>query len=219
MRIQQVSVNGEDFIGLFGIATDNYLILSGNFPKVVPLRVPLMKTSIYGTSLVGMFCAGNSNGLLLPYFITDYDVHRIENFFRKHKLDIQVEKLMDNYTAIGNLISCNDNAAIVSPLLSDTDIIKETLDVKVKKITIAGHNEVGACCVATNKGFLLHPDGKENLKRISKILKVEGTTGTVNLGFPFVRSGIIANSKGYITGRGTTGIEIGRIDEALGFLE
>ena len=39
-----------------------------------------------------------------------------------------------------------------------------------------------------------------------------------NFGFPFVKSGLIANSNGYLAGSRTTGIELGRIDEALGFL-
>ena len=40
-----------------------------------------------------------------------------------------------------------------------------------------------------------------------------------NFGFPFVKSGLIANSNGYLAGSRTTGIELGRIDEALGFLD
>ena len=42
--------------------------------------------------------------------------------------------------------------------------------------------------------------------------------GTVNHGSPVIGSGLIANSKGAIIGNQTTGIEMGRIEEALGFL-
>ncbi|RLI91326.1 MAG: translation initiation factor IF-6 [Candidatus Altiarchaeales archaeon] len=215
----RVSIHGEDSIGLFGIATDRYAILSGNFPEIKVLSVPSLRTSIYGTSLVGVFCAGNSNGLLLPYFIPDEDIEKIEEFFKMNKLNVEIGKILDNYTAIGNLIACNDNAAIVSPLLSDTRVIKRVLGVKVRKRSIGNHNEVGACCVATNRGFIVHPDAENELKKISRILGVDGGAGTVNLGFPFVRSGIVANSYGYIAGSRTTGIELGRIETALGFLD
>lgn len=43
--------------------------------------------------------------------------------------------------------------------------------------------------------------------------------GTVNHGFPMIGSGLVANDHGALIGRLTTGIEMGRIDEALGFLQ
>ena len=42
--------------------------------------------------------------------------------------------------------------------------------------------------------------------------------GTVNLGSPLVGSGLLANSFGYLAGEESTGLELGRIEDALGFL-
>jgi len=42
--------------------------------------------------------------------------------------------------------------------------------------------------------------------------------GTVNFGSPLVGSGILANSRGYVAGDETTGPELGRIEDALGFM-
>jgi len=42
--------------------------------------------------------------------------------------------------------------------------------------------------------------------------------GTINYGFPLVGSSLLANTKGYVAGLETTGIELGRIEEALGFI-
>ena len=39
--------------------------------------------------------------------------------------------------------------------------------------------------------------------------------GTINHGVPFIGSGLVANSKGALVGDLTTGIELGRIEEAL----
>ena len=138
-----------------------------------------------------------------------FEIQKLQEFFKEHGVDINIGRLASKCTAIGNMISCNDHAAIVSPRISEIETIKEVLDVRIVQREIAGHDEVGACCIATNKGFLIHPG----------ILKGDGLTGSVNLGFPFIKSGLVANSNGYLTGARTTGIELGRIDEALGFLD
>ncbi len=218
MHLQQVSVNGEDFVGLLGLATDRYAILSRNFREIDALNVPLLKTMIYGTNLVGLFCAGNSNGLLVPYCVSDEEIDKIRRFLIESGADINIGRLFDKYTAIGNMITCNDKSAIVSHDISDTKVVKDILGVEIVRDYIANHREVGACCIATNKGFVVHPDAKDEIDKISDIFGVKGDVGSVNFGFPFVKSGIIANSHGYITGFRTTGIELGRIDEALGFL-
>ncbi len=219
MHLRQVSINGEDFIGLMGVSTDNYAITSPGMVGVEILGVPAFKTKLYGTNLVGLFCAGNSNGLLLPYFISKERISLLREFFSESGLDVQVGVLREKHTAIGNLISANDNAALVSPGIDSLDKIADILDVEVRQSAIAGHDEVGACCVVTNRGFLSHPDAVDELGELSDFFGVSGYVGSVNFGFPFIKSGIIANSNGYLVGSKTTGIEIGRIDDALGFLD
>ena len=214
MHVEQKHIHGEDFIGLFAHATDKYAILSENFPKTKVLNVPILNAHIYGTQLVGMFCAGNSNALLIPYFIEDREIEIIKEFL--DELDIEIVKVKDRVTALGNLVACNDFGAVISPKFSDTSVF-DCLGVEAVKADISGHEEVGACCVATNKGFLIHPEAEDNIKFFSDIFRVEGMVGSVNFGFPFVKSGLVANSNGYVAGRRTTGIELGRIDDALGF--
>jgi translation initiation factor 6 len=222
MHLQQVSIEGDDFIGLFGFSTDKYAFLSEKFPKKIKKILKIeneARTKIYGTSLLGLFCAGNSNGILLPYFVPK----RIIIFLKKSlPMDINIGIVQGKYTAIGNLIASNDFSAIISPKIEDINIklVEDILDVEVFQGELAGYSEVGSCCVVTNKGFLVHPDVNENeLKKLKEIFKVSGgATGTVNFGFPYPKAGLIANSHGYLAGKSTSGIELGRIDEALGFL-
>lgn len=218
MGFLQICINGEDFIGLMGLATDRYAVLCGNFPMVKTLGVPVLRTRIYGTNLVGMFCAGNSKGMLMPFFVSKSDVEKIRGFFRENNLDVEVGLLKEKATALGNMIACNDKGAIISPNLSGKKRIEDILGVEVVKTDIGGHDEVGSCCVCNSRGFLVHPDAEEELDKIAGILGVPGKVGSVNFGFPFVRSGLIANSQGYIAGSRTTGIEMGRAEEALGFI-
>lgn len=218
MSYKQTSVNGEDFVGLLGLATDRYALISTGFKDARILEVPTIKTNIYGTNLLGMFCAGNSNGLLVPYFIENEKIHWIKKQLKEHGVDINIQKVDDTYTALGNLVAANDKAAIISTEFKHHKVFEDALGVEAVKRDIARHKEVGACCKTTNKGFLAHAEtSADELKEIEKILKVPGKEGTINFGFPFVGSGLIANSHGYITGLRTSGIELGAIDDALGF--
>jgi translation initiation factor 6 len=214
---KQTSVNGEDFVGLLGFASDKYAIIANSFRDAKVLDVPTIKTSIYGTNLIGLFCAGNSNGILVPYFIEKEKIARIKKELSEYGVDVNISRIDDVYTCLGNLVTCNDKAAIISPEFKNTRAFADTLGVEIIQKDIAGHKEVGACCFATNKGFLAHPEAEPELPELSQILKVPGREGTINFGFPFVKAGLIANSNGYITGLRTSGIELGRIDDALGF--
>jgi translation initiation factor 6 len=74
--------------------------------------------------------------------------------------------------------------------------------------------------VVTNKGLLCHPKvTPEEKSMLEEIFDVGVMIGTVNHGVPLIGSGLVANSKGAVMGNLTTGIEMGRIEEALGFLE
>lgn len=74
--------------------------------------------------------------------------------------------------------------------------------------------------VVTAKGLLCHPkSSNEELRVLEKVFDVPVMIGTVNHGSPVIGSGLVANSKGAIIGNLTTGIEIGRIEESLNFLD
>jgi translation initiation factor 6 len=216
MHVSQVSVLGEDFVGLLGFASDAYTILSPAFKGGDVLGAPTLKTKVYGTNLVGLFCAGNSNGMLVPYFTSDSELRELREF--AGELGVEVARVAGRYTALGNLVAANDTATYVSDTLRDVETIRDVLDVEVVSGDIAGRSEVGAYLSVTNGGFLAHPDAEDKLGELAELFKVQGLTGTVNRGIPYVKSGLIANSNGYITGEQTTGIELQRIDDALGFI-
>ena len=57
------------------------------------------------------------------------------------------------------------------------------------------------------------------MKMLEGSLKVKGELGTVNTGSGFVSYGVVANSKGYVAGEQTTPFELGRVVQAMDFLE
>ena len=169
MHLKQVGIEGDDFIGLFGFSTDKYALLSRNFPQVKEiLGVKEVRTTVYGTGLLGLFCAGNSHGLLLPYFLKG----REKNLKKLLPSGVRVEIVSGKFTAIGNLVVSNDNGAIISPkLFREKKLIQDVLGVETVKKKIGGHEEVGSCCLATNKGFLAHPNAKEELRIARRYFK------------------------------------------------
>ncbi len=220
-HVRKTSFHGDVNIGLFGFASDKFTLIPEKSIGVDVLNVPSLVVTVSGTHLIGLFVNGNSKGLILPKIVEDNEKEKIKKEFRELGLDVNVSVLKSKYTALGNLIICNDRGAIISELIkSSRKTIEDVLGVEVVVASIAESKLPGSFCVATNRGFLLSNNGSEqDYELLKDVLKVDGDIGSVNFGSIFVRSGIIANSNGYLVGEMTTGVEIARIDDALGFVK
>lgn len=218
MHALKTTFNGNPNIGLYGFATDSYCLLSPAIPKKITekikqvLKVPLYKINIAGTDLIGALCTGTSDILLLPEITREEELIQLE----KHKINYKIIKT--KLTALGNNIIIKDNICFVNSDFDQQTIEQlEKLKLTVTKGKIAKVPTVGSCSIITQKGCLLHRDASESdIKRIEKLFNTDLDIGTVNMGNPYVHSGIIANSNGYIIGGLTSGHEIVRIESALG---
>lgn len=217
MRLIQLNFYGDHNIGLFARSSEKICVM-GNFvpEKAVKsieeaLKVKVVKSTMARTDLVGMFCCANSNGIIIPNIARDEEVEKIKSF----GLDALV--LDTKFTALGNLILCNDKGAIIGrPVEKYKRRIEKCLGVDASCTTVSGMSIVGSCGIATNAGCLLHRDVKEDeIKIIERTLDVEVGIGTANFGSPFVGSCAIANSKAAAVGESTTGPEINRLMEVL----
>jgi len=225
MKVLQTNFHGDPNLGLFGKSSDKFCIL-GNFiqdktaQKIEDaLNVKQIKLTIANTDLVGIFCCFNSNGILLPKIVKETEIEKFKILEKEFGIELKI--LKSKFTALGNLILCNDNGAIVSDVFSKKDkkIIEDCLSVGSEYGTVAGMSIVGSCGVASNKGCLLHRDASEKeIENVENVLKVEADIGTANFGSPFVGSCCFANSSGGVVGESTTGPEINRLMEALGFI-
>jgi translation initiation factor 6 len=215
MQILRTNFSDDPNIGLYGFATDAYCFTGVNPNKKISnvLKVPMQKSTVLDTRLSGIFCAGNSSGILVPHVIEDYELEILSKLTKT-----LVVKSM--YTALGNLILMNDNGIVISPLLKKSkEEIAAFFNLPCEIATIANQKLVGAFALATNKGCLVQPNIKETEKNfLEKFLKVDIDIGTVNFGSPFIKSGIIANSHGVIISDVSSGPELGKITEALKFL-
>ncbi|WP_406657726.1 translation initiation factor IF-6 [Methanolobus sp. ZRKC2] len=215
--IHTLSINESPILGAFATCTEDVaLVPMGTKPEVCKsledmLKVRVIPTLINGSIVVGSLCRGNSNGLLVSRNATVRDVA---------ELDIPLHDLPGKLNAVGNIILANDSAALIHPEMNDSYVekIAKALKVDVRKGTIGGIKTVGMAGVATNKGLLVHPRASdEELSQIEDLFELPVEIGTSNFGTQMVGSGVIANSKGYVAGSQTTGHELGRIEDALGF--
>jgi translation initiation factor 6 len=220
MPVIRVSFNKIPYLGVFSLATDKIALFPKRFhfrERVVQdaLGVPVTRANVHSSSLLGILVAGNSNGLVCSDLLEPEEEERLA------ELGLKVSRIPGRYTAFGNLVMANDNGALVNPDLPDEvlKLISESLEVPVERGTIAGVKNVGAAGVATNRGALVHPDvTSEELEHLSSVLGVPAEVGTACGGVKHVGLCLVANSNGAIAGRVTTGPELGRVENALGFI-
>ena len=208
-------------VGVFCRTNDNVAFIRKGLSKKVKKKiistidVELVELSIADATIVGSLLAFNSKGAVVTDFV-DVDTIKV---IKDQGFDVCV--ISDKLNAAGNDILVNDHGALVHPDLEKESLkeIEAALKVPVSRGTIGSLKTVGMAAVVTNRGLLCHPKVSDEEKRLlEKVFDVNVMIGTVNHGSPVIGSGLVANTKGAIIGKLTTGIEMGRIEEALGFL-
>ena len=220
--LKRVDIVGNPNIGVFILATDDLAIVPYNLldekADIIKeaLDVDVVKSSISGCSLIGSLAVANSNGMVVSPHVLDREIKQFED------LGINVATVPGQYTALGNIVAANDKGAIVSPFLSKEaiNIIEETLDVNVESTSMVGSDIIGSMIQVTNKGFLISSNAVQSeISFAQEVFGVEGNIGTVGRGISLVGACSIANSKGAIVAKDSTGPEMARVEEALGFLD
>ena len=218
MKIVKADFEKNPFIGLFLKASDRFILVPKSAPeKLVEIAVETLETEaiklfVNQSHLLGLYCAMNSRGCVLPRTTEPEEIAILK------KAGLNVCTVSDKFSAIGNNIAVNDKGALVNPDMSGNDCkaIADCLGVEVFRRKVAGFSTVGALTVATNRGVLTCNEASESdLELMEKCFGVKGGKGSSNMGTPFNSLGVIANSKGAVVGELTTGFEMGRVHEAL----
>ena len=222
MHVKQVSVQANPNIGLFVYATDEFAIIGPEAKGLQEdiqevLQVPVIISNIAGTSLAGVFLAGNSQHLLVPTIIFENELEHL-----REQLDIPVSVFQTTHTALGNNLVINEHGVIAGPMFSkeEQEQLHELLQLPVQQFEIADVEVVGNSVVHTTKGGLIHRDATpQEMDQTQETLQLPRLLpGTANFGQPYVRSSIVANTKGFLIGDSSGGPEITNADEALGFI-
>ncbi len=217
---------GNAFIGLF-LRSNNEITLSPVSKPEKFSRIPeLLETMdipmvLADSPLLGLYSVMNDNGILLSKIVEDSEMENLKRKLKENRIDLNVDKIDNNFTAIGNNIVVNNTIALINPAMNDKKAekkIKDTLDVEVVPFSISGYNTIGSVLFMNNNGFVIHPHvSPEELQNIKNTLGLEGGVATANSGIPFVPLCILANDTSIVFGEKTTGFEQQRILDALGF--
>jgi translation initiation factor 6 len=217
---RKLTIGSSPVLGVFATVTDNVALVPIGTPRMTAeqieeaLRVRVMQTSIAGSFVVGSLACGNCSGFVVSRYVYAEETRSLQELGN-------VQAIPDVMTAVGNIILANDTAAVVHPNLPDRAVktIEDALRVDVRRATIAGLKTVGMAGIATNKGVLVHPRVSDaEIAILEDVFNLPVDIGTVNFGSPLIGSGLLANSAGYLAGADTTGPELGRIEDALGYI-
>lgn len=226
MHVIKASINGNPNIGLYGYTTDKFCLLGKEVPKAMVkkieevLQVPVFQLNIAGTSLLGVFLAGNDNCLLIPHIVLDHEIRKLDEISKKAGFTYKI--IHTDLTALGNNILCNNKGCLYNPEFEKEarKEIEEALKVEAKEGRIADLPTVGSVAVMNGKGCAIHRDAENfEIDFVGSLLGIGCESATVNMGNPFLSSGILVNDKGFIVGDISGGPEVTYLDEIFGFLE
>jgi translation initiation factor 6 len=218
MPIILADVFGSPNIGVYCFADETIAIVPPGLTQrklnqfAETLGVQVCSTTIGGSTLVGAMVTGNSNAVLVPHTIRDYELSRIQELSNVVVVD-------SKWTALGNVVLVNDAGALIHPETSEEIVNAVTDDLNLQPVrgTLGSLPFVGALGIATNKGAMLSPSTSEQERAVaSNALHVEVDLSSTNGGVAFVKSGILANSKGAIVGPLTRGAELMQVSRTLG---
>ncbi|GMI83366.1 hypothetical protein HRI_002005900 [Hibiscus trionum] len=210
-------------VGVFSKLTNAYCLVaiggSENFYSAFESEladvIPVVKTSIAGTRIIGRLCAGNKNGLLVPHTTTDQELQHLRNSLPDQ---VVVQRIEEKLSALGNCIACNDHVALTHTDLDreTEEIIADVLGVEVFRQTIAGNILVGSYCAFSNRGGLVHPHTSiEDLDELSTLLQVPLVAGTINRGSEVIAAGMTVNDWTAFCGSDTTATELSVIESVF----
>lgn len=217
-KFAKARFNGDPNIGLYSFANDKFCLLGTDPGKAMrgklelALKDKMMLTTVAGAEVIGLFIAGNNNGIIVPKIIEDSELANL-----KKMLDVNVTVIDAKDTALGNLVLCNDKGCLVpEKLKKHMKAISDALGCDVEMGSISDLEVLGSAAVANNNGCLCHRDAsEEEMRHIQEMLKVKTDVGTSGYGSPFIRSGVIVNSRGVVFSELSTGPEIGRFEEVF----
>ena len=219
MGIAKININGNTFVGAFVVITESFALLASN---VTPheedairenLDVNGVKTSIDGSNLIGIYSVANSHGILVPNITKDLELKKL----KENLPNINVMRFNSDLNALRNNILVNDKFAIVDPSYSkkEMDEIGQALEVDVMQFAIGGFNTVGSNNILTNKGMVLTNSASDEDRIRVQSLVEHVSQSTANLGSLSLGLSAVANSKGLIVGKETSGFELARIADGL----
>jgi translation initiation factor 6 len=219
MGIAKGSIGNSSFIGAFCLATDMFSILSrratDSEEKLIrdTLETRVVRSTVDGSDLVGIYIVANSHGILIP------EIARMEevNYLKEELKGVNVGVIDTDLNALRNNILVNDKVAFINSGYGRKEMstIEDVLGVEVIKRNMGGFETVGANNIITNRGMVISNSASDDDIAVAKRFFNGVTQTTANLGSSSIGLCVVANSKGMVVGNETTGFEMARLGEGL----
>lgn len=214
-------------IGVFSRLTNAYCLVAlggaENFHSVfeseLAKQVPVVHSTIGGTRIVGRASVGNRHGLLVPSIATDRELAHLRNHLPE---SVEVKRVEERLSALGNIVACNDYVALVHPDLDreTEEVIADTLQVETFRATVASNALVGSYSVLTNQGCLVHArTPAQDMEELAQLIQVPVTAGTINRGSGLIGAGVVANDWTAFCGMDTSATEVGVVEKIFNLQE
>ena len=222
MALVQKDLFNSPYAGVFCATNDNLTLVPPGIPEddmeelSEALGTKLEIITLGGSRVLGTLIAMNNSGILVSKIVTDLELEKFSKISKSHNIGFGV--LPDRSNAIGNNFLVNDSGGFSNERLGKRakDKAEDILKVNLVSQSINDMDTLGMIGCITNKGGLYHPDISSSEKeKMEEVFQIELMEGTVNFGLPLVGAGIVANSNGAVCGRQSTGVELGRMEEAL----
>ena len=222
MALVQKDLFNSPYAGVFCATNDNLTLVPPGIPEddmeelSEALGTKLEIITLGGSRVLGTLIAMNNSGILVSNIVTDLELEKFSKISKSYNINFGV--LPDRSNAIGNNFLVNDSGGFSNERLGKRakDKAEDILKVNLVSQSINDMDTLGMIGCITNKGGLYHPDISSSEKeKMEEVFQIELMEGTVNFGLPLVGAGIVANSNGAVCGRQSTGVELGRMEEAL----
>lgn len=214
-----ISLAGDPHIGVFSRVFEDIAVLSIDAPDEIAhiyeeaFNVEIVRTNLQNSPIIGSLLVGNSTGFVVTGLASESELEILGKY-----RDLML--LEEGMNAAGNVILANDRFAAVHPDIDQEcrDAISEFLNVTVIPLTLGEVKTVGMAGVATNRGIVVNPRSTQHeIDLLESVIDLPVGKGSVTMGSSLVGTGLIANSKGYLAGIGTSGFELTRIEDIFGF--
>ena len=220
-KVNLMEFDSNPNIGLYMFACDKFAIIGmdANKEKMKAiedvLQVPVYKTSVLSTELVGIFVAGNEEFLIVPDMY-DYEMEVFKEICTKHDVKLLVKDYKLN--TLGNNLCFGKNTILINHQYPKSFIYElgEETGYKVIELKVPEYENAGAIATYKNGKYFMSQEVSED--QVKDIVNEIGGIGTINAGSNFISSGIIGNSNGVLIGSMSTTVEIQNVVEGLDYL-
>ncbi|OIR12578.1 MAG: hypothetical protein BEU05_03050 [Marine Group III euryarchaeote CG-Bathy2] len=222
MALLRQDLFNSPYVGVFCAVSEAVALLPPGIPAddreaiSEALGAPVIEATVGGSRVLGTLVALNSQGLLVSNLATDRERNALAAVAEKHGLKFGV--LEERANAAGNNLLVSDSGGVCSPRLSPAarEAAEVVLGVELRPQSLAEMENVGMLACVTPRGGVCHPEiPDEDRQALGQRLGVEIMECTANFGMPLVGAGVVATATGAVCGRASTGIELGRLEEAL----